>query len=206
MLCIDICLGASRRSVQAPTPFFSGSILFNKVTHVEGVYINLEAHPDLATPISERIFVYANHTVTRHFPIPESFWPESFTDPLRFPPRTAHPTLMVDTRESFFSIYEGFPCDRLSMEQTPFIKQLLAKRSGSCWAVLFFNTSSMLITHRKILALDSRLGSLNSPTQETSIYIFFPIISLDYSSCFLQPKVTQMEICHQDGPMNSFHI
>lgn len=93
-----------------------------------------------APVLSERLFIYANHTVSRNFPIPETFWPDNFSDPSSFPPRTAHPVILVDQKEEHYSLLEGFPVDRLGLEQTPFIKQLLLKRPGSCWTVTMLSS------------------------------------------------------------------
>jgi hypothetical protein len=49
--------------------------------------------------------------------------------------------MLLDMREEYHSLLEGFPCDRLKMEETPFIRQLLAKRPGSCWTVIMTYTA-----------------------------------------------------------------
>jgi hypothetical protein len=49
------------------------------VCHIEGISIILESHPSNETHFkAERMFVYANHSVTKHFPLPESFAPRLF--------------------------------------------------------------------------------------------------------------------------------
>jgi hypothetical protein len=90
------------------------------------------------------MFIYANQTVTKHFPIPENFWPGQFYKETgqfgRFPPRNAHPTFFVSTKDEVHRIYEGFPCDRLSIETSHFLSQLLKRPKGTCWSLFAKNS------------------------------------------------------------------
>jgi hypothetical protein len=116
------------------------------VCHIEGVSVILESHPGNASSfVPERMFIYANQTVTKHFPIPENFWPGQYYKETgqfgRFPPRNAHPTFYVSTKDEVHRIYEGFPCDRLSIETSQFLSQLLKRPKGTCWSLFAKNSS-----------------------------------------------------------------
>ena len=41
----------------------------------------------------------------------------------------------VDTRSENLFIFDGFPCDRLSMEPSLIMQALLNQKPGVCWAV-----------------------------------------------------------------------
>lgn len=49
--------------------------------------------------------------------------------------RAAHPMLYVSTKDEHCSIFEGFPCDRLAMEQGQFAQRLSKRPKNTCWMV-----------------------------------------------------------------------
>ena len=78
MQCIEGCLGVPSRS--GPNPAFPS------VAHILGVHINVALHPEDNSPINmnSRLFIYANQSIPRHFPIPESYWTDEYVDSLKF--------------------------------------------------------------------------------------------------------------------------
>ncbi|KAJ3270519.1 Integrator complex subunit 6-like [Terramyces sp. JEL0728] len=139
--CVNNCVGVTQpRKHPFPQPYQS-------IAYIEGVSVAFESHPENQTPrIAERVFVYANHSVSKHFPIPESFWPESYAREdgtlLKFPHRNAHPVILVSTKEEHHSLLEGFPVDRLSMEQTSVARELTKRPKGTCWTLFMQNSHS----------------------------------------------------------------
>ncbi|KAJ3086956.1 hypothetical protein HK102_012109, partial [Quaeritorhiza haematococci] len=127
---MDNCMGA----VKPPHP---GVPPVQPVAFIQGVVVNFEEVPS-ADPSQPRaphkLLVYANPSVSRQFPIPESYWPESITG--QPPARTAHPTILYTTRDDYYAIPEGFPFDRYGMEQNHMAKELLTRRPGTCWTPL----------------------------------------------------------------------
>ena len=111
------------------------------VCHIEGVSIVVDSHPKNVTPTpTERMFLYANSSTSKNFMIPENFWPLKFKREqqfTRFPPRSAHPVVTVSNKDEVYHIFEGYPCDRLSMEKCYLSDQLLKRPKGTCWAVSF---------------------------------------------------------------------
>jgi hypothetical protein len=91
------------------------------------------------------MYIYANSSVTKHFPIPESFWPAQYHKDnghfSRFPARTAHPVFYVSTRDEIHRIFEGFPCDRLSIETSALLSQLVKCPKGTCWSLFVKNST-----------------------------------------------------------------
>ncbi|KAJ1342323.1 hypothetical protein BSLG_003246 [Batrachochytrium salamandrivorans] len=146
--CMENCLGARQRNAQnqdIPPA--------HPISHIEGVSMIATSHPGKSDLIyafcnpgpkftPEMMFIYANATATKYFPIPESYWPDSIVgkEGLRLPRRKAHPTIMVLQRDEHHSIYEGFPVDRFSMEQTGVTQRLLKRRSGTCWPLFVENS------------------------------------------------------------------
>ncbi|KAH6578586.1 hypothetical protein BASA60_003552 [Batrachochytrium salamandrivorans] len=137
--CMENCLGARQRNAQnqdIPPA--------HPISHIEGVSMIATSHPGNPGPkfTPEMMFIYANATATKYFPIPESYWPDSIVgkEGLRLPRRKAHPTIMVLQRDEHHSIYEGFPVDRFSMEQTGVTQRLLKRRSGTCWPLFVENS------------------------------------------------------------------
>lgn len=124
---MDDSLGVpSRRKTSDPFPTFC---------HIQGVSVMLAAHPDNLASINERLFLYTNQSNSRAFPIPECYWLDPTTANLSLPRRKAHPIIMVSTRDQHHSIFEGFPVDRISMEQSPFVLDLANRKAGTCWTV-----------------------------------------------------------------------
>ncbi|KAJ3000296.1 hypothetical protein HDV02_006508 [Globomyces sp. JEL0801] len=127
--CIDNChgLGQPRRHPNVHP--------YQPICHIEGVSVTIEPHPENETiKTAERLFIYANHTVSRHFPIPETFWPDAFRKEngslVRFPPRTAHPVIYYSTKDSYYNLLPGFPVDRFSMEQSSMAQELIKRPKG----------------------------------------------------------------------------
>ncbi|KAJ8322587.1 hypothetical protein QVD99_000972 [Batrachochytrium dendrobatidis] len=137
--CIENCLGAKQQNATN-----QGIPPLHPISHIEGVSVIMAPHPANSTPKfnQEMLFIYANITASKWFPIPESYWPESMLskDILRLPRRKAHPTIMVLQRDEYHSIYDGFPVDRFSMEQTSLCQELLKKRAGTCWTIFIENS------------------------------------------------------------------
>ena len=69
--CMENCIGTGRRYLNV--------LPMQPVCHIEGVAICLESHPDnLVQRPFERMFIYANRTGSKYFPMPEQFWPNDF--------------------------------------------------------------------------------------------------------------------------------
>jgi hypothetical protein len=92
------------------------------------------------------LFVYAHRNIATHFPIPESYWPDSFAskDISKVPKRRAHPTILISTKPEMHSrfLIKDFPVDKYHIDQSPsFISKLKSQKSGTCWTVLVPNTA-----------------------------------------------------------------
>ena len=138
LMVIDNCQGLSPNRV-------NNRALGFPVCHFEGVSIVVDSHPKNQTPFpTERLFLYANSSTSKNFMTPESFWPLTYKGEQafsRFPPRAAHPVLTVSTKDEVYHIFDGYPCDRLSMEKSHLSDQLLKRPKGTCWAVLNTNVA-----------------------------------------------------------------
>lgn len=137
------------------------------------------------------LFLYANRTVTKFFPLPEAFWPDQFkksVDSLvKFPPRHAQPTIHISTKDELCPIYDGFPCERLSMEQIHFCQLLLKRPRNTCWVASMENSHS-----KPGLGLPFGFFKVTKNGQSVNFYIlpynFKKLFSLLSSGSAFQPN------------------
>ncbi|KAI9203185.1 uncharacterized protein BJ171DRAFT_154456 [Polychytrium aggregatum] len=137
--CIDNCMGASK---PVPHPV-------EPQTHIainQGVVIALEEIPTDAPENQPRLppskaIIYADSRASRIFPIPESYAPKLIDKSP--PPRRAHPTVhFIRKADEKFSIFERFPVDRFSMDQSnPVIQELSTKKPGTSWPLFVISSS-----------------------------------------------------------------
>ena len=89
------------------------------------------------------MYVKANNKTGQfngHWPIPEEFWPDANSNQL--PPRSAHPTICVETRDSHPLLIENFPFDKYELEPSPLTQHILNKKSthASSWQCFIMNS------------------------------------------------------------------
>eukprot|EP01105_Mastigella_eilhardi_P018080 TRINITY_DN4177_c0_g2_i2.p1 TRINITY_DN4177_c0_g2~~TRINITY_DN4177_c0_g2_i2.p1 ORF type:complete len:703 (-),score=137.21 TRINITY_DN4177_c0_g2_i2:641-2548(-) len=72
------------------------------------------------------------------WPMPENFFPDSATT--SFPPRSAHPNILVYTQDANPFIPENFPFDKYEVEPCQLTAALLNHKRGVCWQT-FMNNS-----------------------------------------------------------------
>ncbi|KAI6649558.1 Integrator complex subunit 6-like [Oopsacas minuta] len=75
-----------------------------------------------------------------HWPIPEEFWPDANSNQL--PPRSAHPTIYFDTKESHPLLIENFPFDKYELEPSPLTQYILSRKNthNSSWQCYVMNS------------------------------------------------------------------
>ncbi|KAI8822622.1 uncharacterized protein EV422DRAFT_407263 [Fimicolochytrium jonesii] len=126
MHCIDNCMHSKHPNVHPLAP----------VCTAEGVLVNMVESPVTAgnKPTTvEALMIHSTKSSTRHFPIPEAYWPDAIapdpnTNTLSIPQRTAHPTIFYTRKDDIYPIPEGFPVDRYSIDQRSEIVQALMKQ------------------------------------------------------------------------------
>ena len=91
------------------------------------------------------VYVKANNKTGQfngHWPIPEEFWPDANSNQL--PPRSAHPTICIETKDSHPLLIENFPFDKYELEPSPLTQHILSKKSthASSWQCYIMNSGA----------------------------------------------------------------
>lgn len=126
----------------------------------------------------EKLVVFAANVAlsSRYYPIPENYWPENINgmpvssnffltfpmhnnNPLYQPARQSQPTIYFSVAdETHFSLPDGFPCDRHSMQQGALCSRLGSKSKGTCWPVKLIYYSYLFLLHAQLSSSPSPLN------------------------------------------------
>ncbi|XP_002985247.2 integrator complex subunit 6 homolog [Selaginella moellendorffii] len=84
------------------------------------------------------LLIRANQPHQGHWPIPETFWPDSSQQSL--PPREPHPVIVYKAIDSDPSIPAQFIYDKYDIESNPIVNFLTKAAANACWQVFIRNS------------------------------------------------------------------